>query len=390
MKVAILGGYAPSLINFRGPLIRAMLASGHEVVAMAPARDGRGEVARAVAEELRAWGVRFRAVPLRRAGMNPLRDAVALSALVRAFRAERPDALLAYTIKPVIYGSLAARAVGVEGIYSIVTGLGYAFGDGSLRQRALGGVVRQLYRWGLRVNRRVFFQNPDDLALFRNEGLVRAGQALLVNGSGVDLAHYALAPLPSGPVRFLLIARLLADKGILEYVEAARVLKGRYPQLAFDLVGPLDPNPMAISLAQVRAWEREGVVRYLGEAKDVRPHLARCTVYVLPSYREGTPRTVLEAMAMGRPVVTTDAPGCRETVLDGVNGFLVPVGDARALARALERFVLEPGLVARMGAESRRIAEEKFDVHKVNAVILGAMGLAQNAPSFSRACSGPV
>jgi glycosyltransferase involved in cell wall biosynthesis len=162
----------------------------------------------------------------------------------------------------------------------------------------------------------------------------------------------------------------------LEYVEAARVLKARHPEVRFELLGPLDPNPAAISLSQVEAWEREGAIRYLGEASDVRPAIAACSVYVLPSYREGTPRTVLEAMAMGRPVVTTDAPGCRETVRDGVNGFLVPVKDARALAGAMERFILEPGLIAEMGARSLERAREKYDVHKVNAVILGAMGLA--------------
>jgi glycosyltransferase involved in cell wall biosynthesis len=258
----------------------------------------------------------------------------------------------------------------------MITGLGYAFGEDGLPTRFAGVVARRLYRLGLGGSAGVFFQNPDDHATFARLGLLRAaGRPIRINGSGVDLDHYAPMPLPPEP-SFLLLARLLKDKGVIEYAQAARVLRQRYPRACFRLAGWFDDNPMALKREELAAWEREGVVEYLGTLEDVRSAIADSSVYVLPSYyREGTPRTILEAMAMGRPVVTTDAPGCRETVVPGRNGFLVGVKDAGALAAAMERFIAEPALVVRMGAESRRMAEEKYDVHKVNAVILEAMGL---------------
>jgi glycosyltransferase involved in cell wall biosynthesis len=219
------------------------------------------------------------------------------------------------------------------------------------------------------------FQNPDDRNLFVASGLVPSTLPVtLINGSGVDLAAYSPCPLPDEPV-FLLIARLLADKGLREYQRAARRLKARYPRARFLLAGDLDPNPLSISAEELAKWRADGAIEYLGRLEDVRPAYAAALVYVLPSYREGTPRTVLEAMAMGRPIVTTDAPGCRETVVDGVNGFLVPVRDDAALETALERFILDPSLADRMGRESLAIAREKYDVHKVNAVIMAAMNL---------------
>jgi glycosyltransferase involved in cell wall biosynthesis len=200
-----------------------------------------------------------------------------------------------------------------------------------------------------------------------------------VNGSGVDISEYAVAPLPTmGDVptaRFLLIARLLGDKGIREYAQAAAIVKAKYPQVQFDLVGWIDDNPNAIQQHELDSWVNEGVFNFLGRLADVQPAIAACSVYVLPSYREGTPRTVLEAMAMGRPIITTDAPGCRETVIDGYNGYLVPVKAVEELASAMEKFILNPELIVSMGAASRTLAEKKFDVHSVNQAMLQAMGL---------------
>jgi glycosyltransferase involved in cell wall biosynthesis len=221
----------------------------------------------------------------------------------------------------------------------------------------------------------VIFQNPDNRQVFVERGIVELPRTLIVHGSGVNVEHFSPAPLSQGEPVFLLIARLLGDKGIREYVRAAALLKEKYPAVVLQLVGPDDPSPDGIPLDEVKKWHEAGVIQYLGSTKDVRPYLAQCHVYVLPSYHEGTPRSVLEAMAMGRPVVTTDAPGCRETVQPGENGYLVPTRDAEALARAMERFILEPGLIGEMGSRSRRIAEQKYDVHKVNAVILQGMGL---------------
>ena len=342
------------------------------MIACAPGEDPD------VASSLREMGITYRPVSMERTGMNPARDIRSCLDLAAVLRGLQPDVVFSYTIKPVIYGSLAARLAKVPEVYSMITGLGYAFIGQEFKQKLVNRIVRTLYRVALSHNRRVFFQNSDDLEVFVSLKLIpETGRAVVVNGSGVDLDYYADAPLSDAPV-FLLVARLLRDKGIVEYAEAARRLKLRHPKAVFQILGPYDSNPAAISRPQMEAWERDGVLEYLGETDDVRPFLRRCTVYVLPSYREGTPRSVLEAMAMGRPVVTTDAPGCRETVRDGENGFLVPVKDVEMLAQAMERFLVQPELIRSMGKRSREIAEEKYDVRKVNAVILRAMGLGRD------------
>jgi glycosyltransferase involved in cell wall biosynthesis len=370
----VVGGHADSLIHFRGPLLRRLVAEGHDVTACAP--DAGADVRR----ELAALGIAYRHVPIQRAGMNPMRDVGTVRALTALYREVQPDLVLTYTIKPVIYGSLAARLSRVPRICSLITGLGYSFGTATLRQRALNPVVQSLFRFALAHNEVVFFQNPDDLRQFVDAGLASDRQAVLVNGSGVDLEHFRVAPLPEGTPTFLLTTRLLWEKGVGEYVEAARNLKAKYPTARFRLLGPLDPNPAAVSRAQLDAWSAEGVIEYLGSTNDVRPAIADTSVFVLPSaYREGTPRSILEAMAMGRAIITTDAPGCRETVRGDENGFLVPVSDSIALAGAMERFLRDPGLVAPMGMRSRAIAEEKYDVHLVNRVMMRAMGLSAEA-----------
>jgi glycosyltransferase involved in cell wall biosynthesis len=238
-------------------------------------------------------------------------------------------------------------------------------------------LISTLYRTSLRRTDGVFFQNHDDLEDFRRLAIIgERHRAIRVNGSGVDTSHYRFSPPRLEPPTFLLIARLLKDKGIVEFVEAARRLRARHPQARFRLLGPLDSNPAAIPMGDLERWRAEGVVEYLGEAEDVRPHLADTTAFVLPSaYREGIPRTLLEAMSTGRALITTDTPGCRDTVLPGENGFLVPVRDAGALADAMERFVVQPDLAVDFGRRSRTLAEERFDVRKVNAVMLEAMGL---------------
>jgi glycosyltransferase involved in cell wall biosynthesis len=299
-------------------------------------------------------GARYRHIPLARAGLNPLADLQTLRALRRLFREEQSHRVLAYTAKPVIYSGLAARLSGHPATHAMITGLGYGFGGLSRRQRLIGRIVQALYRLALRGCAGVMFQNPDDRDLFVRLRLVPSHVPLtLINGSGVDLSAYAPRPLPEALV-FLLIARLLADKGLREYHRAAQRLKARYPHARFLLAGDLDPNPHSIRATELAGWQADGAIEYLGHLDDVRPAFAAALVYVLPSYREGTPRTVLEAM---------------------VNGFLVPVRDDVALERAMERFILEPGLAERMGAESLRLAREKYDVHKVNAVILEAMGV---------------
>lgn len=372
MKVAVVGGFAQSLIGFRGDMLRSMVELGHEVLAMAPEDDP------AVIATLREMGVQYRSVPLRRTGMNPIRDAGTTVALARAFRQFRPDAIFVYAVKPVIYGSLAARLARVPLRVAMITGTGSAFaGGGSRKRRLVSWLVRRLYWAGLAGVHVVFFQNPDDEKLFRSLGLVgrRRQRIVRVGGSGVDLTRFSPVALPAGPVTFLLIGRVIRDKGVAEYVEAATIVRKVHPEARFQLLGPMDVNPSAISQAELDGWVAAGAIEYLGRTADVRPNLAAAHVCVLPSYGEGMPRSVLEAMAMGRPAIVTDVPGCRETVVDGRNGYVVPVRDGPALAAAMLRMIEEGERLAGMGAESRRLAEERFDVRDVNRTIVEAMGL---------------
>lgn len=384
---------------------------GHKVFTAANGCDVDTETS------LREMGVEYCSIRMARAGMNPFADLATLVDMVQLMKRVRPDCMLAYTIKPVIYGGLAARLCGIKRVFSMVTGMGYAFGNSNaVRGRIARLAAGFLYRASLKISERVFFQNPDDCREFSEMKLVKPEQCVVVSGSGVDLETFPFQP-PTGRegVRFLLIARLLRDKGIGEYAAAARMLKQRCPRAEFHVVGPFDPNPAGLKPQEIRAWEAEGLIRYHGAQTDVRPFLRECDVYVLPSYREGTPRTVLEAMATGRAIITTDAPGCRETVRRkaaggdlkpeglqtnresgtrsdhpirvnscaspgeplqvGMNGILVPVKSIEALVEAMVFFIEHPEQISIMGRESRRYAEDRYDVHKVNAVMLKEMGL---------------
>ena len=326
---------------------------------------------------LRDIGVHYVSLPLERTSLNPIRDLLFLRRLIVLMREFRPDVVLAYNVKPVIYSMFAARIAGVQRRYALITGLGYAFSaSASIKKSLLSGLVSYLYRFVLAGSDTVFFQNNDDLALFRHRGMLGAKvNTLRVMGSGIDLKRFVQTPLSDGPVVFLLIARLLADKGIREYFTAARIIRKSNPDVRFALLGPFDQNPAGIGRTELQEWIEEGVVDYWGDTADVRPALARCNIFVLPSYREGLPHSVLEAMAMGRAVITTDVPGCRDTVENGINGYLVPAQDADALANAMNRcLALNAPLVA-MGAASRALVESQFDVDSINNVLLERMEL---------------
>ena len=376
IRICIIGNQAFSLLNFRGPLIADMAAKGLKVFALAPDFN---EDARAAVRALGAEPVDY---SLSRTGMNPMRDAVDTLRLAILLRQLKPDMNLAYIPKPVIYGTLAAWLARVPHRFALITGLGYAFTPSarsdSVKRRLLRHLVLHLYKAALRHADMVFFQNDDDRALFINEGVVREAQSIRVNGTGVDMERWQSAPPAMKPVTFLLAARLLRVKGVVEFVVAARQVKAMHPEVRFVLLGSLDSNPSALSRAELDGWVAEGILEWPGHIPDVRPWLAQTSVYVLPSYyREGVPRSTQEAMAMGRPVITTDAPGCRDTVTDGENGFLVPVRDTEALAAAMEKFILQPELIERMGQASRRIAEERFDVRKINRIILREMRVCE-------------
>ena len=369
--IAIIGNQGFSIINFRGPLIADLVARGHRVFALAP------DFSPGTAEAVRALGAEPIHIFMSRTGMNPLADLATFGSLHRALRRARPDVILACATKPAIYGTLAGWLAGVPVRHAMIEGLGYVFAtedEEKLARRALRVMVKRLLRLALGRARKVLFLNPDDVADFVRMRLVAPGQPVNIGAIGVDLeAWHPVAPAVD-PVTFILVARLLRDKGISEFVAAARSVKAECPRARFVLLGGLDENPSAIPRADVEAWVREGVVEWPGHVS-VAPWLARASVFVLPSYREGVPRSTQEAMAMGLPVITTDAPGCRETVVNGVNGYLVPVRDSAALADAMRTFIARPETIAAMGAESRRLAEERFDVHRANAGIIEAMGL---------------
>ena len=362
MKVLICLNTAWNLVNFRSGLIKALVAQGHEVVAVAPPD--------AYASQLAALGCRFVPLPMANGGTNPLHDSLLLWRFWRLFKQERPDVFLGYTVKPNVYGSLAAHWLGIP-VVNNIAGLGAVFISGGW----LVKLVRGLYRMALGRSATVFFQNPDDRAMFVDGGLVRAEVTELLPGSGVDLVRFASSEVmdchgagaprndDSSKFRFLLIARMLRDKGVCEYVEAARQLRQRWPQAEFCLLGFLDvQNPAAIARAEMDAWVAEGVVNYLGVSDDVRAQIATAHCIVLPSYREGTPRTLLEAAAMARPIITTNAVGCREVVDDGINGYLCQVRDAKDLADKMEQMLqLSPEQRAAMGLRGRAKMEAEFD-----------------------------
>lgn len=372
MRIALIASYGPSLINFRGDLIKSMVGAGHEVFGIAPEAG--------LEPSLAALGAKYVRLPMNRTGTSLREDCSYLFGLVRMFHRIMPQMIFSYTIKPVIYGTIAGAIARVPARSAFITGLGYSFSGDSTRSEKIKCIVMLLYKISCSLNQHVFFQNSDDMSFFTESGTLNdKSKAILVNGSGVNLEQFQCAPFPQGNITFLLIARLLRTKGIIEYAEAARAMKARYPYLRFILVGPWDNNPSAIARELVEGWVNDRILEYIGEVEDVRPYLRNSHVYVLPSYREGTPRSVLEAMAMGRPVITSDAPGCRETVTDGWNGFLVPVGDAEALEKSMENFIRDPKLIVEMGKNGRELAEKKYDVNKVNEIIMRSMGLDAQA-----------
>lgn len=387
MKIVILSSLSWSLVNFRGALIARMAAEGHEVVACAP--DAEPEV---IATLARA-GVRFRLTPMARAGTNPLRDLTTLAGYARLMRAERPDLVIAYTQKPIIYGGLATRLFGRSRFYAIMSGLGYVFSDEASARRGLRRLVSALYRAGVRRARCIFVFNGDDRRTMLANHIVDDRQRVVqVPGSGVDVAHFTAQPMPDGAMTFLMMGRLMRDKGVGEYVAAARRVRARWPSARFLLLGrPETENPTGYAAEEMQAWQDEGLVELLAETRDVRPCLASAHVFVLPSfYREGLPRTILEALATGRPVITTDMPGCREPIEEGRNGFLVPPRDADALADAMERFLECPALLQPMGEAARQVAVEIYDVERVNRQLLEEMGVIGPDPMPSPGSLQPI
>jgi glycosyltransferase involved in cell wall biosynthesis len=368
-RILLNGSYAPSLTNFRGDFIRAMIARGFDVHVSAP------DIPAEIRAEVEAYGASVHQSCVDRAGMNIRNDVRYLLEMRRLVKSIQPDIVVGYTIKPNIWGGLAARLAGTASI-SMVTGLGYAFGESgnNLRGRVIGTLSRRLYRLATSGNKAVIFQNPDDRDDFIAAGcLSDTAKVRMTNGSGVNVTQFTPTPLADQPI-FLLIGRLLKAKGVREYAEAGLRLLGERADCRVQIAGFIDDGPDSITPEELDVWIKGGI-EFLGSLDDVRPALAAATVYVLPSYREGTPRTVLEAMASARAVITTDAPGCRETVKNGETGLLVQPRDADALYKAMVQLADDPKLRAKFGAEGRKYCEEKYDVAKVNDTLIGHLEL---------------
>ena len=373
-SIVIIGSYAESLINFRGDLIADLISRGYQVTAMAP--DATVEQKNRI-EELGAYFVSY---SVARNSLSVFDDLSTYWQLRRHLCRLKPNLILSYTIKPVIWGGLASRSCPDARYFAMISGLGYAFQGHSFRRHILRKIACALYKLALKRAVKVFFQNEESRDLFVGLGLVRESQTVLIPGSGVNLDRFAAKPVPEGPPTFLMLSRLIGEKGVRLYAAAASVLKREHPELQFLLAGSFDPSPDGIPRDEVASWTAEGSIDYLGVLSDVRDAIARCSVYVLPSsYLEGVPRSILEALAIGRPIITTNTAGCRTTVVDGNNGFLVEPGSSSQLIDRMRWFVENQTKIEEMGNASRRVAEEEFSVQGVNQMIANQFNMEGEA-----------
>lgn len=356
-KVVLFANTDWYLYNFRRSLILSLKERGFDVLLLSPPGE--------YGERFSEWGVRWSALPMERRSLNPLRELFLLIHLTRLLRREKPDLVHGFTIKCAVYGSLAARAAGVAARVNAVAGMGYVFTSEDIKAKLLRPFVRSLLKLALGGRgARLILQNPDDVVLFEQARLVSSGSVRLIPGSGVDLVRFVPRAERSlgQPLRVLLAARLLWDKGLAEYVEAVRLLRAQGRAIHFLLAGTPDPgNPASVPESTVREWEAEGLVDWLGHVADMPTLLASADVVVLPSYREGLPKTLIEAAACAAPLITTDVPGCREVVTHEVDGLLIPVKDGTALASAIARLQDEPALALRLGDAAREKAFAEFD-----------------------------
>ncbi len=369
MKVVLVGSFAPSLLNFRGPLLKDIVAAGHEVWGMAPGSDPE------TAAKLKEMGVTYVESSFKPTSMNPIDDLKGAKILAKQLEEIKPDIVLSYTIRMAIWVTAAASWAGVPHRAAMVTGLGTAFLTKGIKGRAMKLAAENLLRWSMKKATTVIVQNPDDGKALIDIGAASMDKVKVVNGSGVDLSRFAEKPLPPKPVKFLMIARLLVEKGVKEYAEAAKIVKAKHPEAEFDLVGPHEEHPASVSRADLDSWVASGAVKWHGQQDDVRPWLEACHIFVLPSYREGTPRTVLEALATGRPIITTDVPGCRSTIEHGVQGLLTADKDSSALAESMLKMLETPGLIEQMASVARQRALDKYEVSRVNQDMMKYMNL---------------
>ncbi|MHA1381522.1 MAG: glycosyltransferase family 4 protein [Candidatus Helarchaeota archaeon] len=366
MNILINSGRTKPFLTTRRKLITSIILKGHKVILTGYQKGYEKEIGK--------MGASFIPVPLNRTGFNPFKDINLLIKYYKIIKKENIDIVHSYTIKPNIYGSIAARLSGIKKIYPTLNGIGYAFTGYGMKANVARFFASLLYRIAFRSCEKIFFHNKDDINLMVDRHLAKRDKCVLTFGSGIDLDYYRVEKMPDS-ISFILISRLLIAKGILEYIQAAQKVKQKYPDIIFKLLGPTDPNPTGTKLKDIQSYIDDNIVEYYGENTDVRPFLKGSSVFVLPSYREGLPHTVLEAMAIGRAIITTDVPGCRETVINGENGFLVKPKCVGDLVDKMIWMIENPEKVKEMGKKSAYMAKKYFDVNIVNSIITSNMGV---------------
>lgn len=367
MKILIVSPKNKTVFNFRGDLIREMIALGHEVTVVGPNRD--------YVEDVLALGIsEFIETKMVKDNTSITGDLAYLKMLIRVMKEKKPDLVFGYTIKPVIYGSMAAKIAGVKKIYAMVTGLGRVYASGGLKARAVRLITKMLYKRAFKACNKVIFQNGDDIQELVRQGYLPLEKTVQVSGSGVNMERFARTELPEQPV-FLMVSRIIREKGVMEYCEAARAVRAEYPQARCILLGGFDSSIGALKPEEVQPYIDDGSIEFPGEVKDPVSFYRDSAVFVLPSYyREGLPRTLLEAMSCGRAIITTDWSGCREPVADEVNGFMVPVKDAAALTDRMKRLASDRELRERMGAAAYETCKQRFEVSIINAQMRQVLG----------------
>ena len=369
MKFMLISPKNRTVYNFRGDLIKKIISLGYEVIVTGPDEDN--------VDKILELGARFEKIPMNKTGTSIIGDLKYCLNLFKLVKKEKPDVTLGYTVKPVTYGALAAKLAGVKNINSMVTGGGYTFTSKTLKAKMLGIIVKILYKIAFLCVNSAIFQNGDDLNEFCEKKLVSKKKCHVVNGSGVNMDRFEPKPYPEN-TSFFMLSRLLKSKGVAEYLKAAEIVKKAHPETEFYLLGKFEYEMQdAIAEEFVKDYINRGIIKLFDETHDVRPYYEMCSVYVLPSYREGTPRTVLEAMAMARSVITTNTNGCRETVKDGETGYLVPVCDYENLADSMMKFCQDKESVAKMGKKSYEYCKEKFDVYSVNEKMCEIMKIGE-------------
>lgn len=359
MKILLIGNQSSTIILFRKKLIERLVFSGVTVHVLVMDND------RSNFQQISLLGAIPEQYEFSRSGMNPLSDLVNTVALSKKIRLINPDVVFCFFPKPVIFGTLAAKLAGVKYIYSLLEGLGFCYTKhskkDSFKKKLLKATQTFLYKLTLPRAKKVLFLNRDDYRDLVVQNNIKISEFEVIGGIGVDLNDYSYNKPVTNVIHFGMVSRLLVEKGVREFVQAAKIVKAKFPQVRFSIAGAIDDNPGGITREQLNIWKNEGHVEFLGQISDVKSYLNDLSVFVLPSYREGIPRSTQEAMSIGRAIITTDVPGCRETVVDSLNGLMVPPWDVDALASAMSSFIDKPEQIVSMGIESRRIAEDKFD-----------------------------